>query len=233
MKSIKYVFLIACALILIGCSKASSNVHVLSTEDCGVTYKKIPSGTAVPKHMVTCGYNTAVPAWPMAGDTMFRTQFEHKVTTIARISYTYEITDPIPFLSEARYLGKMGGSLEISAEEANTRFEMAENTIIDKLIREVTTELTRSMDLVETDPSKLEMAVQKTVTEELKKKGITLGDMAFVLEMDDMTRMAIDTATAVRIYDASGLGILGKDIMRARAGATQITVNADQAPSKK
>ena len=225
MKTVKFLSILVAAFFLAACSRVPSNVHALSTEDCGATWRLLKAAASVPKHTTNpCGYNTAIPAWPMSGDTGFRTQFENKVTTVARISYTYEITDPVPFLSEARYLGKMGGTLEISAGGTDARFEMAENTIIDKLIREVTTDLTRTMDLVNTDPSKLEMSVQKSVTEELKKKGITLGDMAFVLEMDDLTRMAIDTATAVRIYQASGIGELGKDIMKARAGAAQITV---------
>jgi hypothetical protein len=230
---IKYILIAAIAILLTGCAKAPSNVHVISTTDCGAKWDKLDVGSSVPKHTGNpCGYTVALPNWPMAGDVKFKTQFSKKVLSKALLSYTYVITDPIAFIGEARYLGKMGGSLEISAEKTGERFEMAENIIIDKLLREVTTDITRDLDVVDANPAEIEDAIFKKAKDALEKKGVTLSDLALVVENDEQTRLAIDAATAVRVYEAAGIAEVGKKVMEARAGATQITVNNGPAPSQ-
>lgn len=225
----KIIFVLFAALALVGCDRVPSNVHVISTTDCGATWNQLRVGETVPKHTGNrCGYNTAIPNWPMAGETEFKTQFAKKVLSKARMSYTYTITDPILFIDEARYLGKMGGSLEISSEEAGARYEMAENIIIGKLLREVTTTITRELDIVDANPGEVEMAILDTVSETISKKGIIIGDLAMVIENDEQTRLAIDSATAIRVYDAAGIREVGETIISARAGATQINIGTTQ-----
>lgn len=218
------------AIALVGCSRTPSNVHVLSTTDCGATWTKLDVGSSVPKHTGNpCGYTTALPNWPMAGDAQFKTQFNKGVLSNAKLSYTYAIANPMAFINEARYLGKMGGSLEISADTVGARFEMAENVIIDKLLREVTTDITRELEVVDVNPAHVEDMIFEKSKAVLDKKGVVLSDLALVIENDDQTRLAIDTATAMRVYQAAGIGDLGKQVIAARAGATQITVNAAEA----
>lgn len=217
--------LLAFSLIAAGCARTPANVHVISTTNCGVQWSKLSIGDTVPKHTGNpCGYNTALPNWPMAGDTQFKTQFAKGVLSNAKLSYSYAITDPIAFVNEARYLGKMGGSLEISADTTATRFEMAENIIIDKLLREVTTELTRDLEVVDANPAQIEDAIFKGAKDTLDKKGVTLSDLALVIENDEQTRLAIDSATAIRVYDAAGIRKVGEQVIAARAGATQIRI---------
>lgn len=212
-------------LAVAGCSRTPSNVHVLSTSNCGASWEKLAVASTVPKHTGNpCGYNVALPNWPMAGGTQFKTQFSKKVLSMAKMSYTYTITDPIKFISEARYLGKMGSSLELSADSVGNRYEMAENIIIDKMLREVTTELTRDMDVVDANPAEIEDAILKQAKDTLEKKGIVLSDLALVIENDDLTRLAIDAATAIRVYEAAGIRTVGESVMTARAGATKIQI---------
>lgn len=223
------VFAIATLFTLTGCDRAKSNVFVISTDDCGAHWKIIPQGEVVPKHMIVCGYNMAIPNWPMAGDASFKTQFKGKVLSKAKLSYTYTITDPIAFIGEARYLGKMTNrDLEISADDIGNTYEMAENIIIDKQLREITTEITREMDIVDANPAEIEEAISKSITEVLLKKGITFSELALVIENDEQTRLAIDAATAVRIYEAAGIADTGQRVMTARAGAPNITINVQQ-----
>lgn len=225
--------LAATSLALAGCARTPSNVHVVSTTNCGAAWKKLDVGSTVPKHTGNpCGYTVAIPNWPMAGDAKFKTQFDKKVLSKATLSYTYVITNPLAFINEARYLGKMGGSLEISAETVGERYEMAENIIIDKLLREVTTDITRTMDVVDANPAEIEDLIFKKAKDALEKKGITFSDLALVIENDEQTRLAIDAATAVRVYEAAGITEVGKLIISARAGATQIVVNNATGTSK-
>lgn len=212
-------------LALAGCNRTPSNVHVLSTDNCGAKWEKLLVGSTVPKHTGNpCGYNVALPNWPMAGETQFKTQFSKKVLSTAKMSYIYSITDPLLFINEARYLGKMGGSLELSADTVGNRYEMAENIIIDKMLREVTTDMTRNLDVVDANPAEIEDAILKHAQGILEKKGIALGGLALIVENDDMTRMAIDSATAIRVYDAAGIRSVGEAVIAARAGATNIQI---------
>lgn len=225
-KSLISILSIATALALGGCARTPSNVHVISTTDCGATWTKLEVASTVPKHTgQPCGYNVAIPNWPMAGDAKFKTQFAKKVLSEATLSYTYVITNPIAFINEARYLGKMGGSLELSASDVGERYEMAENIIIDKLLREVTTDITRELDVVEANPAEIEDLIFNKVKVALEKKGIAFSDLALVIKNDEQTRLAIDSATAIRVYEAAGIAEVGKQVIAARAGATQIVLN--------
>lgn len=221
-----FAAVIATAFLAVGCARTPSNVHVLSTSDCGARWSKLTVGEPVPTHTGNpCGFTVALPNWPMTGDVKFKTQFDKKVLSQASLSYTYVISDPLAFIREARYLGKMGGSLEISSDSVGGRYEMAENIVIDKRLREITTNITRSKDIVDVNPAEIEEEIQKQAQEALSKRGVTLSDLALVIDADDQTRLAIDAATAIRVYNAAGIGDVGKQIMSARAGATQITVS--------
>ena len=227
------VALSAFTFVLAGCSRVSSNVYVLSTTDCGTTWEKLDTGSTIPKHTGNvCGYTLAVPNWPMAGETQFKTQFDKKVLSNAKLSYTYEISDPLLFINEARYLGKMGSSLELSADEIGSKYEMAENIIIDKMLREVTTELTRTKDIVDANPAEIEDGIMQKAIEILKKKGITINDMALVIENDEQTRLAIDAATAIRVYEAANMKSSGEQIIVARSGATKIVIQNNSDSNK-
>lgn len=224
---------IAFAMLLSACARAPSNIHALSTENCGASWTKLNTGSSVPKHTGNvCGYNLAIPNWPMAGEADFKTQFKGQVLTRARWSYTYSITDPIKFISNAAYLGKMGGSLEISADDVGKRYEMAENILIDKTLREVTITDTQTMEIVNANPADIEDKVFAKVKNILDAKGITISDMALVIEPDAQTRLAIDVATAVRVYENAGIAEVGKQVAIANAGATRITTNVNKSDDK-
>lgn len=217
------------AIALVGCARAPSNVHALSTEDCGAKWTKLSTGDSVPKHTGNpCGYNLAIPNWPMAGDAAFKTQFKGQVLTNARWSYTYTITDPIRYIKNAAYLGKMGGGLEISADDVGKRYGMAENILIDKALREVTVTETQTMEIVNANPADIEDKVFAKMRPIMETKGIALTDMALVIEPDAQTRLAIDVATAVRVYENAGIGEVGKQVAIANAGAARISLSANQ-----
>ncbi len=226
MNFIKMIAVCGAAVSLVACSRAPSNVHVIATSDCGAKWEKIATGGAVPKHTGNpCGYNMAIPNWPMSGEADFKTQFKGGVLTRSRLSYTYAIIEPLKFIDNAAYLGKMGGSLEISAESVGTKYEMAENIIIDKTLREITTEITREAEIVDANPAEIEDAIFKKIADVLAVKGVVISDLALVLEPDEQTRLAIDVATAMRVYENAGIKDAGKEIAVAKAGATKVTVN--------
>lgn len=221
------------AFMLSACDRAPANVHVLSTEDCGANWKKIETASAVPKHAATCGYNTSLPAWPMPGEADFKIQFKGKVLAQVKFSYTYQIISPLDFIKSASYLGKMGGSLEISADDTGKKYEMAENMIIDKTIREIAGNFTDTIEIVDANPSQIEEYVFSKANEILNKRGVQVVDMQMVLVTEEQTRLAIDTATAVRVYQNAGIEEVGKQVMIAKAGATKIQIDVDKTAKEK
>ncbi len=227
MKKLTTLLLTALTLLsLYGCQRAPSNVYVLSTTDCGARWTQVRVSETIPKHAANpCGYNIALPNWPMAGDVNFKTQFAGNVLSKTSLSYTYAITDPIAFINNARYLSKMGANdLEISAETIGSRYEMAENILVDKLLRDETVTLTRALMVVDANPAEIENTVFANVNAKLAQRGVTLVDLTMVMENDEQTKLAIDAVTASRVYEAAGLSAVGAEIIKARAGATKIVV---------
>jgi len=206
------------------CDYATSNVQTLYTTDCGQTWRLIPAGQTIPKAIGMCSYKVTVPDYPMQGESRFKTRFKDKVLANCEVSYDYSIVDGIKFLSEAKYLGKSNSSAEDQSNSSNA-YETAENSVIDKRLKEVARELLPFEDIVEFSQADFEDSLQTKVNKLLATKGVVINFLSFVPIPDDQTRLAIDVATAAKIYDSKGLTDVGKAVLAARAGATKITVN--------
>lgn len=224
-------FLVA---LLAACSYAPSNVVVLNTTDCGKSWSQIPTGTRVPNNTANvCGYNIQLPDYPMQGNTTFLTQFQGNVLVKVEISYDYQITDYLKYIQYAKFLGKkQATSSEQDDTNANaqgsSRFETAENVVIDVRLRELVTTDTSSHDVVQFNPTEFEDALFKKANEALASRGVTLNSMTFVILPEDQTRMAIDAATAMAVYKSKGMEQLGNQLVIARASATRVIVNGDE-----
>lgn len=224
---IKNIIGISCILAtcLFGCDKGSANVQTLITDDCGVTWQLIPVGKAIPTRLGVCQYKVSIPDYPMQGETMFKTSFKDRVLANVEIAYEYSIVDGIKFIGEAKYIGKANSESDDKANSAK-QYESAENTVIDKRLREVTTELLINEDIVEFSQSEFEDKLFARANELLKDKGIVLNFLSFVPTPEEQTRMAIDAMTAARVYETKGMLDFGKQMAIAKAGAAQINVNA-------
>lgn len=214
---------------LAGCDRAPANLQSLQTTDCGVTWVVIKAGQRIPSTVGTCSYNTVLPDYPMQGDMDFKAQFDGNVLVTAKISYDYEIVDPIKFIGEAKFLGKSSSTAAKAADNANMNgIEAAENQVIDKRIREVATSRTVKLNIVDFNPAKFEDELLAGSNEELAKRGVRLNSMTLVIIPEDQTRMAIDAATAVNVYASKGLKELGEKLAIARAGAAKIVIDTTQ-----
>lgn len=210
------------------CSRAPSNVKVLNTSDCGKSWEVIPTGSRLPTNTGNwCGYNITLPDYPMQGGTEFLTQFENNVLVKTQISYDYQIVDPLKFINNAKFLGRMRSQTDDSSNSSEgTSYESAENVVIDVRLRELVTTETVSQDIVRFNPSTFEDGLFKKANAILAERGVALNSMTFVTLPEDQTRMAIDAATAMAVYDSKGMADLGQQLVVARAGATQVTVQA-------
>lgn len=229
MKKLALILLLPLVAVLnYSCQYAKANQQVVVSDDCGVSWKAIKAGESVPKGgMNPCYMKVIMPNYPMQGQSGFISNFANKVRVKIRIDYDYSIVTPLSFIKEAKYLGRANTDADSEDGLNPNAFEGAENSVIDVRIRDVTKGLTENLDLVDADISDLEDQINKKSNEVLESRGVHLNFIALTLDLDEQTRQAIDIATATRIYNASGIGDLGKDIMFARAGATKINVGQE------
>jgi hypothetical protein len=225
LKSLWTLCFIALAITFQSCNYAKSNQQVLVSDDCGMNWKKINAGDAVPKGgMNACYMKVVIPNYPMQGDSKFITNLKDRVRASVHIDYDYSITEPLAFIKQAKYLGKANANADDQDALDNSAFEGAENMVIDKRIRDVGKGLFLTEDIVDLDQAELENHLLNEANQVLEPFGVHLNFITLTFDLDEQTRQAIDVSTAMKVYDSKGISEVGKQVMIQRAGATKITV---------
>ncbi len=178
-----------------------------------------------------CAYKVTIPDYPMQGESTFKTAFKDKVLSVVEVSYDYSIIDGVKYISEAKYLGKSNTSVE-DVSNSSTAYETAENSVIDKRIKEVARDLLIDEDITDFSQSDFEDKLQYEVNKLLEDKGVKLNFLSFVPIPEEQTRLAIDVVTATKIYKSKGIEQIGEAVLSARAGATKINVNVEGKPTE-
>ncbi len=227
-KLILFTLLIVSAITFQSCDRSQANVQTLISNDCGQSWEIVPAGNVIPKRITACEIKTTLPSSPMTGQSNFKTSFKNQVLTDIRLDYEYEITDALKFINNAKYLAKTNSDGDdVSAN--SSRFESAENTIIDKRVKDISRKLLENIDIVDFDQSDFETALQESVNKQLAERGVKINFISFVPIPSEQTAQAIDVATAMRIYESKGLMEIGKEVMANRAGANKIIISSEQA----
>jgi hypothetical protein len=231
----KFIFTLGVALSLLtlqSCDKSQANVRTLISNDCGSTWELIPAGQTIPKRLTSCELKTTIPAAPMTGESHFKTNFANKVKTNIDMDYEYEIIDPVKFITEAPYLAKTNSDAD-DVSSNNSRFESAENSIIDKRIKDIARDLLLNIDIVEFDQSDFEDTLQNQVNKSLAERGVRINYLSFVPTPSEQTEQAIDVATAMKIYQSKGLEEVGRQVIANKAGATKIQMSVSEKQESK
>ena len=223
MKNLLFPMTAMAVLLFSGCDRAQSNVQTLYTSNCGVTWEVIKAGETVPKGVGMCSYKITVPDYPMQGESVFKSAFKNRVMAKIEVTYDYSITDARLYIGEAKYLGKMNSDSDNEVNSAKA-YETAENSVIDKRIKEIARDLLLNEDIVDFNQNEFESELLKNVNGLLKSKGVTINFLSFVPIPEEQTRQAIDVVTAMKIYESKGLTEIGKSVSSARAGATKVEV---------
>lgn len=227
-KGIKYIWtlcFICFTIIFQSCNYAKSNQQVLVSDDCGMNWKKINAGDAVPKGgMNACYMKVVIPNYPMQGDSKFITNLKDRVRASVHIDYDYSIIEPLAFIKQAKYLGKANANADDVDALDNSAFEGAENMVIDKRIRDVGKGLFLTEDIVDLDQAELENHLLNEANKVLEPFGVHLNFITLTFDLDEQTRQAIDVSTAMKVYESKGISDVGKQVMIQRAGASKITI---------
>ena len=235
MKQIIFILGVALSMLTLqSCDRSQANVRTLISNDCGVTWELIPAGQTIPKRLTACELKTTIPGAPMTGESHFKTNFANKVKTNIDMDYEYEIVDPVKFITEAPYLAKTNSDAdEVSSDPS--RFESAENSIIDKRIKDIARDLLLNIDIVEFDQSEFEDTLQVQVNKALAERGVRINYLSFVPTPSEQTEQAMDVATAMKIYQSKGLEEIGEKVIANKAGATRVemSVKSEEASQPK
>jgi hypothetical protein len=218
-------------MVLQGCSRAHSNMQTLNTSDCGVNWKLIQPGQTVPANIGPCDYRVTVPDYPMQGDLVFKSSFKARVLARIEMAYDYSITDALSFIKEAKFIGSKS-AVDSNSDALAKLYEMAENSVIDKRIREVAGDLLLKEDIVEFNQGEFEDRLLAEVNKALKSRGVQLNFITVVPVPEEQTRLAIDMMTAMQVYKLRGMEDLGARVAIAKAGAARITTTIDAVPDK-
>lgn len=220
------IVMIGVCLSQTSCDRAQANVQTLISNDCGVTWELIKPGEQIPKQFGACALKTTIPGSPMTGESHFKSTFQNNVKAQIDLDYEYVIIDPVKFITEAKYLAKTNvDGDDVSGN--SSRFESAENSIIDKRIKDVSRDLLNSIDIVDFDQSEFEDKLLDQVNKLLGDRGVTINYLSFVPEPSEQTAQAIDVATAMKIYESKKLEDVGKTVMSNKAGAAKIIINTN------
>lgn len=224
MKKVILLLAVACsAMTFQSCDRAQANVQTLISDDCGQTWTLINPGEAIPKRIGACALKTTIPGSPMVGESHFKTTFANNVKAQIDLDYEYVIDDPLSFIKDAKYLANTNAEGD-DVSGNSSRFESAENSIIDKRIKDISRDLLNGLDIVDFDQSEFEDTLLTSVNKQLKERGVHINYLSFVPEPSEQTAQAIDVATAMRIYQSKNMEDVGKNVMANKAGATKIVI---------
>lgn len=209
------------------CNYAKSNQQVVVSDDCGMNWKLIKAGDAVPKGgLNACYMKVVIPNYPMQGESKFISNLKDRVRASIHIDYDYSIINPLAFIKQAKYLGKANSDADDDEALNNSAFEGAENMVIDKRIKDVAKDIFLDQDIVELDQAEIENQLLIASNKVLEPLGVHLNFITLTFDLDEQTRQAIDVSTAMKIYESKSLQELGKQVMIQRAGATKIVVES-------
>lgn len=215
------------AVVFTSCNYAKSNQQVVVSNDCGMNWKQIKSGDAVPKGVANpCYMKVVIPNFPMQGDSRFITNLKDRVRAFVHIDYDYSITNPLEFIKQAKFLGKANAHADNDEALESSAFEGAENMVIDKRIRDISKSIFINEDIVELDQAEIENKLLEESNKILAPLGVSLNFITLTFDLDDQTRQAIDVSTAMKIYESKNLTDLGKAVIIQKAGAAKLVVEA-------
>ncbi len=216
------------SLFLSSCNYAKSNQQVVVSSDCGMSWKKIESGDAVPKGVANpCYMKVVIPNFPMQGDSRFITNLKDRVRAYVHIDYDYSIIDPLEFIKQAKFLGKANANADSDGALDPSAFEGAENMVIDKRIRDISKSLFLNEDIVELDQAEIENKLLNSSNKVLEPLGVNLNFITLTFDLDEQTRQAIDVSTAMKIYESKNLAEIGRLVIIQKAGAARLVVEGN------
>lgn len=216
--------LILSLVMLVSCrATVNPNEWVVSTATCWNTMSVTKAGQTIPRLVSACDRAVVLPATELAGDILVETKFGGKSRVAGKLNMTYQwrITDPITFIGAAK-------SITSSPTDSDYKInpdalESIENSIVDKMLADIIREYTPGVDPSEVDELKIEKELE-AMTKAKIHRGIEFSGISLNVDFSPQTEEALDVMSALKFYEANNELELGKEIIKAKAGATKVTI---------
>jgi hypothetical protein len=225
--------LIALLLLLPACSTVSPNQFTLYTSDCWNHIEVVKAGDIMPTLNSPCKKMVTLPAFEMPGEVEVKTRFRGDVKGTIVVDYLYSITDPLAFVQTAKFLLQSNTENDDNSA-SNGAIEQAENTVIEKHVRDVVREKTETMDAQNFNESAFETDIVTALNSTaLRKIGIQISAPSVRVVFGPATETAIDAVSAQSLFESHGMKEVGQEILKAQAGKPEISVTVQPAAAPK
>lgn len=217
------ILVIAVCFLVQSCATVSPNMHLVYTNDCWNHISVVKAGGIKPKLYTACDKMIALPAYQMPGNVIVKTRFKNDVKGEIIIDYLYQIDSAILFVQNAKFL-LQSNIQEDDYNKDNTALELAENTITDKIVKDIVREMTENMDATNFNESAFEDSLGISVNVMGKVRGTSMSAFSIKIDFGNQTEEAIDAVSAHSLYKANDMEQIGGEIMKANAGKSQIII---------
>lgn len=207
-----------------GCRQIPANQIVLNSDNYGKDWRQLSKTETVPACNMPGCFNLYLPATTMGGDLVSKQRVGktgESATVKMRYSYNWEISDPVLFVTEAK---ELRGGGDYTSDGA---LEVIEGRLIDRHFNDISGELLVNESVLKFDQAAYESKLTPAVNEDMAKYGIKITGVSCVPEFGTQLETALDAASALEVYKSINEEQLGKEIIRATAGATKVQVTVE------
>lgn len=219
MKKITVLILLSAMTIFSCRSIVNPNEWVVSTATCWNTMSVTKAGDVIPRLTMACDRMVILPATFMSADFSVETKFDNRVAGNLNLTYQWRISDPIRFISNAKSVTSCptDGDKKIDANA----LESIENSVVDKMIIDVIREYTPNKS-AGIDELQIEKDIFDLCKNRFADRGVEFASMSVNVNFSPQIEEALDVISALKFYESNDEKELGKDVIRAKAGAANI-----------
>lgn len=218
---IKIFLLALCALFASCKSTVNPNEWVVSTGTCWNTMTVTKAGSPLPRLYTACDRMVILPATELAADFTCETKFKSRVAGTVNLTYQWRIADPVQFIQSAKSI--TSSSTDDGYKVSPNVLEDVENNVVDKMLIDLIRDYTPTQE-AGVDEARIERELGDLARSKFASRGVEFFNMSVNVNFTPQTEEALDVISALEFYKASGEEELGREVIRAKAGATRIVV---------
>ena len=220
MKNLSSIIIV---LLLFSCKgKINPNEWVVSTSTCWNEMNVLKAGQPIPRLMTTCDRIVILPATELSAEFKTETKFAKRLAGVVELTYQWRITDPIKFVSSAKSI--VSSPTMDGYKIDPDKLESVENAVVDKLLINLIREYTPKIDPSDINELEMERELQTISDSDFVDRGIEFSNLSVNVNLSPQAEEALDVISALNFYRENGEEELGRKIIEAKAGATNIII---------
>ena len=223
-RSLSFLFILTTALLFTNCRGIiNPNEWVVTTPDCWNNIFVQEAGEPIPRLFTACDRMIILPATYLAAEFSTETKFADRLAGNVQLTYQWRIIDPKKFVGAAKSIVSAQTSSDDQKVDPDA-LEAIENSVVDKMLINIIREFTPKVDALNIDELALEIALGDLAAKSNRERGIEFANISVNVDLSPQAEEALDVISALNFYKANDEEELGREIIKAKAGATNITV---------